>query len=64
MRIAQIFQVPCEVCCKLLLIFVWFNVYNSPIIPPFPSSSGDENNSVHIKLEKERDGALVSHMCH
>lgn len=26
--------------------------------------SGDENNFVHIELEKKRDGALASHMCH
>ncbi len=44
-------------------------LYNSPVIPSaspfsFPSCSGDENNSIHIKLEEERDGALVSHMCH
>lgn len=29
-----------------------------------PFSSGDENNFVHIKLEEEGDGALVSDMCH
>lgn len=27
-------------------------------------SSGHENNIVHTELEEERDGALVSHVCH
>lgn len=34
---------------------------------PYPLiwySTGDENNSVHIKLEEEGNGSLVSHMCH
>ena len=43
-----------------------FEAKSNSFVPYIWSFSplGNENNSVHVKLEKERDGPLVSHMCH
>ena len=66
MGMVEIFQFPCADGPKLeiLLLFKLILPKLNCVSPFFPSFLGHENNSIHIKLEAERDGALVSHMCH
>ena len=49
----QMYLMPFEAKSNSFVPYIWSF---SPL--------GNENNSVHVKLEKERDGPLVSHMCH
>lgn len=39
-------------------------MYSPETLLIIPLSLGDENNFVHVELEEEGDGPLVSHMCH